>query len=977
MEHRKNREQLISLSIWIVAMLACCTAPVVAAFSLDTHLYIGTKVLDDALDGSISLCAGSEVTSAPVDSLCARQYPVQASTLEALRTNPSAYLAGTMGPDVFPDFITSQVTVHPGVTHGWGTDQWLLHLLSNAQAPQDRAWVQGFFSHASSDIFAHSWVNHYAGGIFDLGLHSDGNEIELRHFLLERYIGDRTPKIWNRYATNPSAPHEFIADQLMLANPVSAQFKKAKGTQHIVAIEVLHENVNRLYEDALRISRTANDLGERALLPLNGAKSQLKLTEESLKVAHKLAEEAQGALRQRDQWIKQAEDQLERVAKVIDENPTLIVGWQQSINTNKLALDVVKGNLDALSRAVNEAQKALTAANNAIAGIDEKICEEAEKILGDLADIVCKANPQYQTRKAAIVVASETLEFHRRTLTTAQNTIKDLEKANDRLASTINEANTAITQAKLTQSLTKLGVTHHRDLRKVETDVVKNTSQALVDAQRAAAQAQEQVAKFEHDLKPVNDFFARYNPIVQFLQHWSADIRRASIAFSGASQTVSQNILSSREGNSVDPYVEWYKCWSPVLGAVPSEVQTTMCTAEAIYKELHNKLDSELTNAVNSLGSLGWLVAPNVKMQQEVEKKIRQPLENEVKRLVRHTSDEILTFLGNDQLADLIGYMTSRDRITDATLNHHYANDDSHKGLLEIPDVSLRVRQDAGLVAEGDMVNEDHLAPLYNAIVLSKLALLDASTLNNVYYDLARDHDAVATRRALYSTDAAPFNILLGAVRSIDGNHQWQTIGLPYPLKAGNDRDWPLRYAFGRPGRDKLQSGFVFWGDLQAREVVFKRLFHGPLSPGMEALPAIIASYPFPACRTHPFPFTTDAVGARLEYDHTCKLTSNDPDAKGMFPVLSLRQVRKSEMSALGPWELRVARNEIFARHGYRFGPPLLVEHFLKQSWYKPSDRPLGEILSQVTTIEWANIARIKTLERASNGKKSKLALRQ
>lgn len=268
-----------------------------------------------------------------------KRYPIPSATLAALQGNPSAYLSGALGPDVFPDFITSQVTVHPGLEHGWGTDDFLRHLLANAGEGGDLAWVSGFLSHASSDVFAHSWVNHYAGGIFEISKHIDSNEIEVRHFVLERYIADRTPRVWSKYAATPEAPHEFVADQLILANPVSAQFKKAGAvTGHVVAIEVLHENVAKLYEDALAISKTINDIGIKKLKPLEVAKAQLKLAEEGLKLVGKGLEESENLLKKRDELIAAAERSLLDAAKIVDENPGLITGWRQQMEVAKVAL---------------------------------------------------------------------------------------------------------------------------------------------------------------------------------------------------------------------------------------------------------------------------------------------------------------------------------------------------------------------------------------------------------------------------------------------------------------------------------------------------------------------------------------------------------------------------------------------------------------------------------------------------------------
>jgi hypothetical protein len=217
---------------------------------VETHLYVGSRVLEDVLgDGAISLCAGNP-QAAPEGLDCNRQYSVPEAVVTALREHPEAYLAGTLGPDVYPDFITAQVTVHPGVDNGWQTDEWLQHLLGGIANSEERAWVYGYLSHASADIFAHSWVNHYAGDIFDLKTHAkDGHEVELRHFVLERYIADRTPQIWNQFAASRNAPHAFIADQLILSNAVASQYKRAPATGHLVAIEGLHEVVSRVHDD--------------------------------------------------------------------------------------------------------------------------------------------------------------------------------------------------------------------------------------------------------------------------------------------------------------------------------------------------------------------------------------------------------------------------------------------------------------------------------------------------------------------------------------------------------------------------------------------------------------------------------------------------------------------------------------------------------------------------------------------------------
>jgi hypothetical protein len=928
------------------------------AFSLDTHLYIATKVLDDALTGSISVCAGEALASAKPGSRCARRYHIPSATLDALKGKPSAYLAGALGPDVFPDFITSQVTVHPGLEHGWGTDDFLRHLQANVGGDDDLAWVNGFLSHASSDVFAHSWVNHYAGGIFDISKHIENNEIEVRHFVLERYIADRTPRNWSKYAATPEAPHEFVADQLMLANPVSAQFKKAGAvTGHVVAIEVLHENVQKLYEDALALSKTINDIGAKKLQPLETAKAQLKLAEEGLKLAGKGLEEAEKALKWRDDRIAEAEKALLDAAKIIDENPGLITGWRQQMEAAKLSLDAQESGLEGLRDAVRGARKLVDEAQKVLDATGETICKNLPRPL----DALCDINPAYTSAKTALNAAKEALAAKEKVLNEALNGIASLKKLREDLDRKVAEAEKAIADARIVQQTVGAQLKLHRAQRKLESDSVKTARKGVEDATKVAQQLLDKVSE---DLAPVVDLLARYNPIVLFLQHWAADIRRASIAFSKSSQGVAEHLLAKKDGNALEPYVKWYECWSPVLGAVPSEVPQTVCTAKNIYTDLHDKLTEEINKVVDSLGSLGWLIAPNVKVQQEFEKKVKKPLEKEVKKAVGHVAGEVVAFLSNRQLANLIELIASKDRITDARLNGIYETDDSKSRLLEIEDVAALVRRDAGLGADGDMVSEDRFPALHNAIVLSKLALLDADTLNAVYNDLAIEANPQAEPRKLFAaTPGQPFNILLRAVSSIDGNHQWQAIGLPYPVSSGSMKGWPDKSRFGRPGYAGAHSGFLFWGDLRAREIVFKQLFRGPLSPGMEAYPAIVASYPFPSCERHPFPSTTRPDGSRADDDYTCRLMSGGQEKRGNYPALSERVVKPRELAQLGLWELRIARNEIFARHGYRFGPDELVNHFGGQSWYQPSDLPVPKIVENLSRTEWRNISRIRQAE--------------
>jgi len=76
------------------------------------------------------------------------------------------------------------------------------------------------------------------------------------------------------------------------------------------------------------------------------------------------------------------------------------------------------------------------------------------------------------------------------------------------------------------------------------------------------------------------------------------------------------------------------------------------------------------------------------------------------------------------------------------------------------------------------------------------------------------------------------------------------------------------------------------------------------------------------------------------------------------------RVILQSELADLTPWQLKVARNEIYARHGREFVHKDLQCYFAKKSWYK-EDSSFSE--SSLTATENKNIATIKSYEDKTN----------
>ena len=75
----------------------------------------------------------------------------------------------------------------------------------------------------------------------------------------------------------------------------------------------------------------------------------------------------------------------------------------------------------------------------------------------------------------------------------------------------------------------------------------------------------------------------------------------------------------------------------------------------------------------------------------------------------------------------------------------------------------------------------------------------------------------------------------------------------------------------------------------------------------------------------------------------------------------SSRLLTKSEVEQMTKEELALARNSIYARHGYQFNNPDLKEFFAKQSWFKATDVKIDAI--PFTQTELDNIRLIKAQE--------------
>ena len=106
------------------------------------------------------------------------------------------------------------------------------------------------------------------------------------------------------------------------------------------------------------------------------------------------------------------------------------------------------------------------------------------------------------------------------------------------------------------------------------------------------------------------------------------------------------------------------------------------------------------------------------------------------------------------------------------------------------------------------------------------------------------------------------------------------------------------------------------------------------------------------------------STNKKIKEEKESKKKKEDADkAKNILPDSSKRILADSEVSGLSKSELRLARNEIFARHGRMFDDQELQDYFNSKSWYRGTIRPEDFSESMLSETEKANIETIKKYE--------------
>lgn len=838
------------IAVWLIG---ACVGWVAAgnpanAWSLKTHVWIAQQVINDAADGQLAIAGGN--------------YALPPHVLNALRLHPDRYRMGSLGPDVFPDPVVGQMTTHPGIDGGWHTDDWLKHLLSNAGTPEEIAFAYGFVAHAAGDIFAHSYVNAYAGDIFLL---SDGErEVELRHFVLEKYIESLTPQPagingvaldWGRDLGSPSS---FLRDTLIFGGDVSKQNFASKAGYHLTSMHEVRHAVGELQKGSQNVIGTLSKWGAQYFQQQIKLQIDLASGKAAVETAKAAVSAEEGALQIKRQAYKAALDALGKANEIIQKNPQLITHNEQ----------LLAAQITAAANAAAEATRIGAEAANAINDLNDEI----NKWRGQLKGISCGEFLGIKNPLCSL--------------------LEDIEKASkkiDGLNAAIQAANAARDAASgLRDETSELVQRLKGELEKAVKGVAEKTYQAAIDAAEAEVKAEEKLLELKKkavaeaeslsdklskelekntlivdDIKKAID---RYNPVTVVIQKWLDDIGVGTEEYIKASHRAGLLMLQN-SGNPLKEYQDWYACYGQVFKAIPKEIGQAGCLVRNFVEDVQNEFDKFMDGLPEIVR---WIVDPTREVKRRVKEKVKPELEKATFRIVG--------FITDPKTADFLELLTHPKNATREKLVDTYQRNDSRKGLLEFSDVASVVEKD--LHIEGGVLSPEKFAPLTHAVTLAKIALLAPDELNRLVRDLAGATAAIPSD-AVYPPYNGNFSVLLNSVKSIDGNHQWQAYGLPYPRRLGVSHDGPGKFDYGRDGFSDKSKGLRFWTDGYLRERVFLKLFPEGVLGALGERPELKARhYNFPSCAQNPFPKTQDPnTGKLLEKDTTCSDVST-PDRK-------------------------------------------------------------------------------------------------
>jgi len=166
-----------------------------------THIFMANLLIEDLKGETLTLPGVGKFTPAT-------------EVKNAILHFPSAFRAGAVGPDFYPDMLFGQAVIHPEQSGKW-LDLMFKRLSYSIPAEYEKnfSFALGFMFHYAGDMFGHTYVNAYAGGWFppyeEIVKDTEKAKIVARHLLVESYMDSKVP-LGSDMSLAP--PIDFIRD---------------------------------------------------------------------------------------------------------------------------------------------------------------------------------------------------------------------------------------------------------------------------------------------------------------------------------------------------------------------------------------------------------------------------------------------------------------------------------------------------------------------------------------------------------------------------------------------------------------------------------------------------------------------------------------------------------------------------------------------------------------------------------------------
>ncbi len=684
-------------------------------------------------------------------------------------------------------------------------------------SPKELAFVLGYLSHAAADTFAHTFVNRYAGDVFEAFKHPLA---ATRHIYIEGFVSNHLPPIFApslgapRDAANLlreggkiNFPERLIRDRMLLNGEAARQFERG-GATHLSLAHGLYRDL----ENLIQKGGPLDDLQAKVKDFVAELVLQIPIDDRISKELNRLQNELDDRLNQVAADLKPILDQLKN-------DLTKIEGLPDDLAEKSLmgAVDLV-AEIAKLHSSLEDWKSKVR--ERGIGVINAK--REVEDRITDRVEDLCKVFVPW-----ACALIKELKENVR----AAENSLIEAEEEVSRIIPNAIATNKEKLKKAISSGMAVVRQRHELNRLARGAVITMATDRPFGDGLR-------------------NHF-----------KRWHASIPVALVEFTRANAATIVNSVDPAIVKSFDPDREslmaplrnWLICYGPVFLSVPAYVGDQICASIEGVGTLKNKIDEFERKVGDVVPPLGEALRLKREILTELEKLKKQVLNKAIIEGLR----------AFDSVADAKTSSFYEALATEVTVDKLNA-EMSKPGDQQFPiisDAAQRISMELALNADGHF-NNDGFPAIHNSIILAKLALLDAEGLQK----LARLAGVTASpfyKNGLYG-DGTPEaqNVLFGFLRSIDGNHQWQELAPPHPRDSaiGYDgvafklrRDDPENFGYGyRDAGCTRVRGMRLWVDPRAREVLFKRLFKGRVVRGIDEPgllgagfgPALPAAYP-------------------------------------------------------------------------------------------------------------------------------------